>query len=81
MNHEAIEIEERGTDFTTSITGPDGAYVAKLLVAKDCEVHAAKRRCSFNTKRVEVSFETAGYPLMPTSSTGCACWKRSASSD
>ena len=34
----------------TGITGQDGAYVARLLLAKGYEVHGMKRRASsFNT--------------------------------
>jgi GDPmannose 4,6-dehydratase len=38
----------------TGITGQDGAYVARLLLAKGYEVHGMKRRASsFNTQRID----------------------------
>jgi GDPmannose 4,6-dehydratase len=38
----------------TGVTGQDGAYLARLLLAKDYVVHAIKRRSSsFNTGRIE----------------------------
>jgi len=38
----------------TGVTGQDGAYLAKLLLAKGYEVHGVKRRSSsFNTGRIE----------------------------
>lgn len=38
----------------TGITGQDGAYLARLLLAKGYEVHGVKRRSSsFNTGRIE----------------------------
>ena len=38
----------------TGITGQDGAYMARLLLAKGYEVHGIKRRASsFNTQRID----------------------------
>ena len=38
----------------TGVTGQDGAYLARLLLAKGYEVHGIKRRASsFNTKRID----------------------------
>ena len=38
----------------TGITGQDGAYLTKLLLSKDYEVHGVKRRSSsFNTSRID----------------------------
>jgi GDPmannose 4,6-dehydratase len=38
----------------TGVTGPDGAYLAELLLGKGYEVHGIKRRASsFNTKRID----------------------------
>ena len=38
----------------TGITGQDGAYLARLLLAKGYEVHGMKRRASsFNTQRID----------------------------
>ena len=38
----------------TSITGQDGAYLAKLLLSKGYTVHGIKRRASlFNTDRID----------------------------
>jgi len=38
----------------TGITGQDGAYLARLLLSKDYEVHGIKRRSSlFNTQRID----------------------------
>lgn len=38
----------------TGVTGQDGAYLARLLLAKGYEVHGMKRRASsFNTQRVD----------------------------
>jgi GDPmannose 4,6-dehydratase len=38
----------------TGVTGQDGAYLARLLLAKGYEVHGVKRRSSsFNTQRVD----------------------------
>jgi GDPmannose 4,6-dehydratase len=40
--------------FVTGITGQDGAYLARLLLAKGYEVHGMKRRASsFNTQRID----------------------------
>ncbi len=44
----------RKTALITGITGQDGAYLARLLLAKGYEVHGVKRRSSsFNTGRIE----------------------------
>ncbi len=40
--------------FITGITGQDGAYLARLLLSKNYEVHGMKRRSSsINTKRID----------------------------
>jgi GDPmannose 4,6-dehydratase len=42
----------------TGITGQDGAYLARLLLEKDYEVHGIKRRTSlFNTSRIDDIYE------------------------
>ena len=42
----------------TGVTGQDGAYLARLLLAKGYEVHGVKRRSSsFNTARVDGIYE------------------------
>ena len=42
------------TALITGVTGQDGAYLARLLLAKGYEVHGVKRRSSsFNTSRVD----------------------------
>lgn len=42
----------------TGVTGQDGAYLARLLLEKDYEVHGVKRRSSsFNTGRIEDIYE------------------------
>ena len=42
------------TALITGVTGQDGAYLAKLLISKNYEVHGIKRRSSsFNTGRLE----------------------------
>lgn len=42
------------TALITGVTGQDGAYLARLLLAKGYEVHGVKRRSSsFNTGRIE----------------------------
>lgn len=42
----------------TGVTGQDGAYLARLLLAKGYEVHGVKRRSlSFNTVRIEDIYE------------------------
>lgn len=42
----------------TGVTGQDGAYLARLLLAKGYEVHGVKRRSSsFNTARIEDIYE------------------------
>jgi len=42
----------------TGITGQDGAYLARLLLEKDYEVHGIKRRSSlFNTQRVDAVYQ------------------------
>src|SRR5262249_31554331 len=46
----------------TGVTGQDGAYFAELLLSKGYVVHGVKRRSSsFNTERVQVSFEAPEY--------------------
>jgi len=42
------------TALITGVTGQDGAYLARLLLAKGYMVHGIKRRSSmFNTQRVD----------------------------
>ena len=42
----------------TGVTGQDGAYLARLLLAKGYEVHGIKRRSSmFNTQRLDGIYE------------------------
>jgi GDPmannose 4,6-dehydratase len=42
----------------TGVTGQDGAYLARLLLAKNYVVHGVKRRSSsFNTERVDAIYE------------------------
>ena len=42
------------TALITGVTGQDGAYLARLLLAKGYNVHGLKRRASsFNTQRVD----------------------------
>jgi len=42
------------TALITGVTGQDGAYLARLLLAKGYEVHGVKRRSSiFNTQRID----------------------------
>ena len=46
MNHKKALI--------TGVTGQDGAYLLRLLLEKDYEVHAVKRRTStFPTARID----------------------------
>jgi GDPmannose 4,6-dehydratase len=48
----------RKTALITGVTGQDGAYLARLLLAKDYTVHGVKRRSSsFNTGRIEDIYE------------------------
>ena len=47
----------------TGVTGQDGAYLARLLLAKGYEVHGIKRRASsFNTARVDDIYEDLHNP-------------------
>ena len=42
------------TALITGVTGQDGAYLARLLLAKGYNVHGLKRRASsFNTQSVD----------------------------
>ena len=44
--------------FVTGVTGQDGAYLVRLLLDKNYEVHGLKRRSSsFNTGRIEDMYE------------------------
>jgi len=46
------------TALITGVTGQDGAYLARLLLAKGYQVHGVKRRSSsFNTGRIEDIYE------------------------
>lgn len=48
----------RKTALITGVTGQDGAYLARLLIEKDYEVHGVKRRSSsFNTERIDELYE------------------------
>ena len=52
--HNAGEIAPMKTALITGVTGQDGAYLARLLLAKGYTVHGLKRRASsFNTQRVD----------------------------
>lgn len=47
----------------TGVTGQDGAYLAKFLLAKGYEVHGIKRRSSlFNTARIDSIYEDPHQP-------------------
>jgi GDPmannose 4,6-dehydratase len=47
----------------TGVTGQDGAYLARLLLAKGYEVHGIKRRSSsFNTSRIEDIYQDPHEP-------------------
>ena len=47
----------------TGVTGQDGAYLAKFLLAKGYEVHGIKRRSSlFNTARIDSIYEDPHNP-------------------
>ncbi len=47
-------MSSRKVALVTGVTGQDGAYLARLLLAKGYEVHGIKRRASsFNTARVD----------------------------
>ncbi|QYJ07249.1 GDP-mannose 4,6-dehydratase [Qipengyuania flava] len=47
----------------TGVTGQDGSYLARLLLAKGYEVHGVKRRSSsFNTGRIEDIYEDPHVP-------------------
>ncbi len=49
---------KRPVALITGITGQDGAYLARLLLAKGYQVHGVKRRSSsFNTGRIEDIYE------------------------
>ncbi|MEZ0244954.1 MAG: GDP-mannose 4,6-dehydratase, partial [Sphingomonas sp.] len=49
---------KRPVALITGITGQDGAYLARLLLAKGYAVHGIKRRSSsFNTGRIEDIYE------------------------
>jgi len=53
----------RKTALITGITGQDGAYLARLLLAKGYEVHGVKRRSSsFNTGRIEDIYQDPHEP-------------------
>jgi len=49
-----VNIPVKRKALITGVTGQDGAYLAELLLEKDYEVHAVKRRTSlFNTDRID----------------------------
>ena len=49
------------TALITGVTGQDGAYLARLLLARGYEVHGIKRRSSsFNTARIDDLYEEHG---------------------
>ena len=51
------------TALITGITGQDGAYLARLLLAKGYRVHGIKRRASsFNTARIDEIYEDPHVP-------------------
>ncbi|MFM5923198.1 MAG: GDP-mannose 4,6-dehydratase [Novosphingobium sp.] len=51
------------TALITGITGQDGAYLARLLLAKGYRVHGIKRRASsFNTHRIDEIYEDPHVP-------------------
>ncbi|MBN9318250.1 MAG: GDP-mannose 4,6-dehydratase, partial [Caulobacterales bacterium] len=51
------------TALITGVTGQDGAYLARLLLAKGYTVHGAKRRASsFNTQRVDGIYQDPHEP-------------------
>ncbi len=57
------ETNGRKTALITGITGQDGAYLARLLLAKGYEVHGVKRRSSsFNTGRIEDIYQDPHEP-------------------
>jgi GDPmannose 4,6-dehydratase len=48
----------------TGVTGQDGAYLSRLLLAKGYEVHGIKRRSSsFNTARIDDIYQREGFHL------------------
>ena len=54
---------DRRTALVTGITGQDGAYLARLLLAKGYVVHGIKRRSSsFNTGRIEDIYQDPHEP-------------------
>ena len=54
---------DRRTALVTGITGQDGAYLARLLLAKGYIVHGIKRRSSsFNTGRIEDIYQDPHEP-------------------
>ncbi len=54
---------ERRTALVTGITGQDGAYLARLLLAQGYSVHGIKRRSSsFNTGRIEDIYQDPHEP-------------------
>lgn len=51
------------TALVTGITGQDGAYLARLLLDKDYNVHGIKRRSSsFNTARIDAIYQDPHHP-------------------
>jgi GDPmannose 4,6-dehydratase len=47
----------------TGITGPDGSYLAELLLSKEYEVHGIIRRAStFNTRRIDHIYQHPNQP-------------------
>src|SRR5258705_206084 len=51
------------TALITGVTGQDGAYLSKFLLAKGYEVHGIKRRSSlFNTARIDHIYEDPHNP-------------------
>ena len=51
------------TALITGVTGQDGAYLARLLLAKGYRVHGIKRRSSsFNTARIDEIYEDPHVP-------------------
>lgn len=51
------------TALITGVTGQDGAYLARLLLAKGYRVHGIKRRSSsFNTGRIDDIYQDPHVP-------------------
>lgn len=64
VEREAVLADAKGKRaLITGVTGQDGAYLARLLLAKGYEVHGIKRRSSsFNTGRIEDIYQDPHEP-------------------